>query len=100
MYIYTCVCITNIIIVITITVVIIIIASEGALPYQAGGYPLQPTENNLCLQNKRPLQNHAPRLSNPFPPKFNVAGMTIVSGSACKINAQFRKIGSALSFQL
>ena len=53
-----------------------------------------------CLQNKRPLRNHTPRLSNPFPPKFNVDEMQNVSGSACKINTRFRKIGSVLSFQL
>ena len=39
-----------------------------------------------CLQNNRPLQHHTLRLSNPFPPKFNVDEVNSGSGSACKIN--------------
>ena len=52
-----------------------------------------------CLQNKRPLQNHTPSLSNPFPPKINVDEVTNRSGSVCEINTRFHKTGSALSFQ-
>ena len=30
------------------------------------------------MQNKRPLRNHTPRLSDPFPPKINVDGRELV----------------------
>ena len=51
-----------------------------------------------CLQNKRPLQNHTPRVSTPLPPKFNVDEVNIWSGSACEINTRFCKTGSRAFF--
>ena len=53
-----------------------------------------------CLQHKCPLENHAPRLSNPFPPKINVDEVENGSGSPCETNTRLCKTSSALSLQL
>ena len=51
-----------------------------------------------CLQNKRPIQKHTLRLSNPFPPKINVDEVNMEVGRHAKQTPDFVKHSARFLF--